>query len=341
LKLIAGYLPIAGDTTGTRKPGAREPVRTSLGVPFETGSFDAYAEPAYAVGTNQMKFVRSDTPEVARSIASASVRVSRYWPAFRYALPFDLIILLLFIVMSLLVSVRSAAWLGMFFFLTWNAYVFWLTKLSRRNWVMAVCAGRAYVRLYMTREEVPSGIDEPDVIVFDASEIASISIRTVEAYLYGPKPKFAECLVIEPAPSVAGSVPTNNPSFPRYCETLGCCGESRSNYLVHVANEDGRLVVAWRRCHPDVRVFVREIVREFPFVFVGPEERCEIDLNSIWHGYRSMNLDEQQRHSLLQAKCFGFGPDCAWLLTTHKDVSSPEVQACLAELEREEAGTGR
>jgi len=289
----------------------------------------------------QMRLVRSDSPEVARCIASASVRASRYWPALAYTLSFDLIILLLFIVMSLLVSVRSAAWLGMFFFLTWNFYVFWLTKLSRRNWVMAVCASRAYVRLYMTREEFPSGIDEPDVVILEASEIASISIRTVEAYLYGPKPKFAECLVIEPAPALAGSIPTNNPSFPGYCETLGCCGESRSNYLVRVANEDGRLIVAWRRCHPDLRVFVQKVVREFPSVVVGLEERCELDLNSIWHGYGSMNLDEQQRHSLLQAKSFGFGPDCAWLITTHKNVSSPEVQACLAELEREEAGAGR
>ncbi len=284
-----------------------------------------------------MEFVRSDTPEVARSIALASVRASRHWPAFAYALPFDLIILLLFIVMSILVSVRSAAWLGTFFFLTWNAYVLWLTKFSPRNWVMAVCAGRAYVRLYMTREKVASGVDEPDVVVFETSEIASISIRTVEAYLYGPKPKFAECLVIESA--VAGSVPTNNPSFPGYCETLGCCGEPRSNYLVRVTNEDGRLVIAWRRCHPDAQKFVRKVVREFPTVVVGPAERCELDLNSIWHGYGEMNLNEQQRHLLIQAKCFGFGSDCAWLLKLHKDVSSPDVQACLEDLEQEyEAG---
>ena len=100
-----------------------------------------------------------------------------------YGLPFILTILLLFIVLSLLVSVRSAAWLGMFFFLTWNAYVLWLTKSSRRNWCAAVYAGRVYLRLYMTRETAPDGVDVPDVMVLEASEIASIWIRTVEAYL--------------------------------------------------------------------------------------------------------------------------------------------------------------
>ena len=286
-----------------------------------------------------MELVRSDSPEVARCIASASVRARRHWPASAYALSFDLISLLLFIVMSLLVSVRSAAWLGVFFFLTLNAYVLWLTKLSRRNWVMSVCASRVYVRLYMTREKVASGIDEPDVVMFEASEIASISIRTVEAYLYGPKPKFAECLVIEPASEAARSASANNLWFPEDCETLGCCGEPRSNYLARVTNEDGRLVIAWRHCHPNVRRFVQKVVREFPSVVVGPVERCELDLNSIWHGYREMNLDEQQRHSLLQAKRFGFGSDCAWLLTLHRGLSPQEAQTYLEELEQEcEAG---
>lgn len=288
---------------------------------------------------NTMKLVRSDSSEVARCIDSASVRASRRWPSLAKTLPFDLIILVLFSVTSLLVSVRSAAWLGLFFFFTWNAYALWLTKSVRRNWIMAVYGGRVYLRLYMTRERVPIGIDEPDVVVFEASEIASISVRTVEAYLYGPKPKFAECLVIEPA--AASSVPVRIPSFQGYCEALGSCGEPGSNCLVRVANEDGRLVIAWRRCHPDVRFFVRRAVQECPSLIVGPKERCELDLNGIWHGYREMNLNQQQRHLLIQAKRFGFGPDCAGLLTMHKDMSSPEVRACLSQIEQEDGGAGQ
>ena len=288
-----------------------------------------------------MKLVRSDTPEVARCIDSANPRASRYWPAFVYACSLDLIVLLIAIVLSLLVPVRSAAWLAMFFFLTLNAWVLWLTKSSRRNWCAAVYAGQVYLRLYMTRETAPDGVDEPDVIVFEASEVASISIRTVEAYLYGPKPKLADRLVIELAPSVAESFSAQIPSFPQCCDALGCCGEPGSSYLVRVTNEDGRLAISWRHCHPNVRVFVRQVVRECPTLVIGPEQRSELDLNSIWGGIRLNDLDAQQRRSLLQAKRLGFDSDFSWRLGIYKQMSAQEVQVYRAELEREEAGTER
>jgi hypothetical protein len=193
----------------------------------------------------------------------------------------------------------------------------------------------------MTRETAPDGVDEADVIVFEASEIASISIRTVETYLYGPKPILAECLVIEPAPAVAESVPAHIPSFPRYCEAMGSCGEPDSSYLIRATNEDGHLAISWQHCHPDVRVFVRQAVRECPTLVIGPEERSELDLNSIWGGIRLNDLDAQQRRSLLQAKRLGFDSDFTWRLSIYKQISSREVQAYLAELEREEAGTER
>ncbi len=328
--------------TGTQMPSTHEHVLSFARLfSWAPGTSGAYAKPSYAVGTDQMKLVRSDSPEVAHCTDSANVRASRRWPAFAYAFPFDLIVLLLFIILSLAVSMRSAAWLGMFFFLIWNAYVLWLTKSFRRNWCAAVCAGQVYVRLYMSREKVASGIDEPDVVVFEASEIASISIRTVEAYLYGPKPKFAECLVIEPAPAAAVRVPTRIPSFPEYCEALGSCGEPGSNYLVRVANEGGRLVIPWRRCRPNVRAFVRQVIRELPSLVIGPEEHSELDLNSIWHGFRLNNLDTQQRQSLLQAKRLGFDSDLTWRLCVFKQTLPREVQAYLAELEEEEVGSER
>ncbi|MGA7339081.1 MAG: hypothetical protein WBE72_11125 [Terracidiphilus sp.] len=287
-----------------------------------------------------MKLVRSDAPEVACCITTASIRASRHWPAFFYGLPFNLIILFIVIVLSFLVPARSTAWLGAFMFLVWNVYLLWLLKSSRRNWILAVCADQVYVRLYMTLETAPDGIDEPDVIVFKASEIASMSIRTVETFLYGPKPKLAQCLVIEPAEAVAESVPADDASFPSDWCALGCCGEFSSINLVRVTNEDGRLIIAWRQCHPDLRPFVRQVVRDFPPLVIGPEERSELDLNSIWHGYGSTNLDAQQRRSLLQAKRLGFAEDCARLLTLRKGLSPREVQAYLEEIEQE-ANAGR
>jgi hypothetical protein len=289
----------------------------------------------------QMRLVRSDSPEVVRCTESANVLASRRWPALAYGLPFGLTILFISIVLTLLDSAQSTAWLGMFFFLTWSTYVLWLTKSSRRNWCAAVCAGQVYLRPSMTRGTAPNGIGEPDVFVFEASEITSISIRTVEAYLYGPKPKLAECLVIELGPTVAESVHAHIPSPLRYCETLGCCGEPGSNYLARATYEDGRLAMSWRQCHPNVRVFVRQVVQECPSLSIGPEERSELDLNSIWGGVRLNDLDVQQRRSLLQAKRLGFDSDFAWRLSIYKQISSQEAQAYLAELEQEEAGTKR
>ena len=105
---------------------------------------------------------------------------------------------------------------------------------------MAVCADRLYVRLYMTREtaRAPNDVDEPDVVVFEASEIDSMSVRTVKMFLYGPKPKFAECLVIQPSRAVAESVPAHSASFLEDCGTLGCFGALSSSNLVCVTNED-------------------------------------------------------------------------------------------------------
>jgi hypothetical protein len=158
-------------------------------------------------------------------------------------------------------------------FLAWRVYAFWCAKSSRRNWVMAVCADRLYVRLYMTREtaRAPNDVDEPDVVVFEASEIDSMSVRTVKMFLYGPKPKFAECLVIQPSRAVAESVPAHSASFLEDCGTLGCFGALSSSNLVCVTNEDGRLIIGWKSCHPALRVFVRQVIRECPSLFFGPK----------------------------------------------------------------------
>jgi hypothetical protein len=83
-------------------------------------------------------------------------------------------------------------------------YVLWLLKTPRRNWVIAACADRVCIRV---------GVNIPEVIMLEVSEIASMSIKTIEVFLYGPKPKFVEWLVIEPAQAVAETVPDHITSF--------------------------------------------------------------------------------------------------------------------------------
>ena len=68
------------------------------------------------------------------------------------------------------------------------------------------CADRVYVRLFPWRSGGHSQAHEPDVLVVEAREIASMSIRTVEVFLYGPKPRIVEWLVIEPAQTLADAI---------------------------------------------------------------------------------------------------------------------------------------
>ena len=65
------------------------------------------------------------------------------------------------------------------------------------------CADRLYVRHFAWRRGDHDDVHDPDVLMFEASGIASMSIRTLEVFLYGPKPKIVEWLVIEPAQAVA------------------------------------------------------------------------------------------------------------------------------------------
>jgi len=276
-----------------------------------------------------MNFVRSDTPEVVRGIDSASVRANRRFPAFIYGCSLTILILLIAIAVSLIISVRAAAWFGVPVFLAENVYLLWLTKASRRNWVIAASAERVYVRLFMACGS------EPHVIVLEASEIASMSIKTVEVFVYGPKPEFAEWLVIEPAQAIEEIVPSHFLSF------LEDIWTHDSGNLVRVGILEGRLTIGWKLCHPALRVFLQQVVRECPSVVIAPEERSELDLNGIWRGIsRSLRKDLTVlgRQKLVQALHLGFGCECAGLVGQYKSISFRQAAAYLAEIARDDSG---
>jgi hypothetical protein len=268
-----------------------------------------------------MKLVRSNSPEVARRIASARTRASRYLPAFVYGLFVNVLILLTVLVASLTISMWAAVWLGVPVLLAWNTYVLWLTKSSNRNWCIAVCAEGAYIRL---------GINNPEVIMLEACEIASMSIRTTKVFLFGPKPKSVEWLVIESTKSLA-----ENDHVLSLLEGSKVLGPDN---LVHVTNEGGRLIIGWKWCHPVLQIFLQQLIKELPSIVIAPEERSELDLNGIWHGI-SLDLDAQKRQLLGQAKRLGFGSKCKWLLCRYKYISFQRAAAYLEEIEQEEAGT--
>jgi hypothetical protein len=237
---------------------------------------------------------------------------------------------LIALTVSLSVSVRAAAWISVPVFLALNVYVLWRARSSRLRWVIVGCADRVYVRLFAWRGRDRGDVNEPDILVLEASEIASMSIRTLEVFLYGPKPRIVEWLVIEPAQAVAEGVSDHIRALLRPLDP---------NKAVLVANEEGRLTIEWKWWRPALRVFLQQVVRELPSVVIANEERSELDLNEIWNRIWS-KPDVRERQMLVQAKRLGFGCECATLLAKHRYISFRKAAAYLAEIEREEAGTG-
>lgn len=276
-----------------------------------------------------MKLVGSDSPEVAHSIASTRALACWGWSALALACIASVLGLLIALVMSLYVSVRVAAWLSVPVVIALNVYLLWRGRSPRLNWVLAGCAERVYVRLFVRRGKGRGEVKEPDVLILEPSEIASMSARTIEVFLYGPKPRIVEWLVIEAAQAVAEDIS-------RHIRPL----LTPPGKQVFVANEGGRLTMEWKWCRPALRVFLQQVARECPSVVIAPEERSELDLNAIWRGI-SLNLDAQKRQFLVQAKRLGFGSDCKRLLSRYKYISFRKAAAYLAEIEREEAEAGR
>lgn len=280
-----------------------------------------------------MELVRSDSPEVVRNIASAGAWASRNWATLGFACAANVLAILIALTLSLSASMRTAAWIGVPVLLVLNGYVLWRAKASHRRWVIVGCAERLYVRLFAWRRGDHSDVHDPDVLMFEVSEIASMSIRTLEVFLYGPKPEIVEWLVIEPAQVIGDDTSRHIRPLLRLLDP---------DKAVLVADEEGRLTIEWRWWRPALRKFLQQVARECPSVVIAPEERSELDLNAIWNGIREKPGAEQRR-MLAKAVRLGFGCECARLLSRYRSGAfrlPREAGAYLAEIEREEAGTG-
>lgn len=280
-----------------------------------------------------MKLVRIDAPEAARCIASAGALAS-WGSMLGLSIAANAPGVLIALILGLTVSAQAAAWLSVLVFVALNGYLFWRGRSPRLNWTVAACARRVCVRLSVRRGKGWRDADEPDVIMLEASEIASISARTVEVFLDGPRPRILEWLVIEPTEAAEGvfdCIPPLTPDTrPR---------DPRKQALV--ANEEGRLIMEWKYCRPALRVFLQKVARECPSVVVGNEERSKLDLNGVW-SWRWRTSDARQRKErqmLFQAMRLGFGCDCARLMVRHKHMSFRKASEFLAQIKQEEAGT--
>jgi len=285
-----------------------------------------------------MKLTRSDSPEVARFIASARAQACWVWTATTLACIASVLSLLIALAVDFIGSARAAVWSGVPVFVGLNAFLIWRGRSPRLNCVLAGCADRVYVRLSVRRVRRRDHAEEPDAIWLQAWEIASISAQTIEVFLYGPKPKIFERLVLEPIQDSAEG--TSNQIGP----LLTPFDPGKQMF---VSGEDGRLIMDWKWCRPDLRKFLDQVARECPSIVIGPEKHSELDLNGIWHGFRE-EPDAEQRRLLVQAMRLGFAHRCVLLLARYRpgsvtaDPSSSipfrEAAEYLAKIEREDGG---
>ncbi len=276
-----------------------------------------------------MKLVRSDSPEVVRNIASAGAWASRNWYTLGTACAANVLVILIALTVSLSVSVRAAVWVTVPFFLALNGCVLWRAKASHRRWIIVGRADRLYLRLFAWLRGDHGDDHDQEVLAFEAREIASMSIRTLEVFVYGPKPQIVECLVIEPAQTVADDIS-------RHIRPL--LMETEPDKAVLVAHDEGRLTIEWKWYSPALRVFLQQVVRECPSVVIAPEDHSELDLNGIWQYGSREKPNAQQRRMLGQATRLGFGCECAQRISQYKHMSFREASAYLAEIVRDDAG---
>ncbi|MGB2603778.1 MAG: hypothetical protein WBC78_09295 [Candidatus Sulfotelmatobacter sp.] len=280
-----------------------------------------------------MKLVRSDSPEVAPYVASTAAVACWGWSVLALACIATVIGLLIVLAASL-ISVRAAAWLAVPVVLALNGYVLWWGTSPRLNWVVVGHDDRVFVKPFLRRRRGRADLQGPDVITLEAQEIASMSARTVEVFLDGPKPRIVQWLVIEPSEAVAENVSD------RIHSLLSDRVRDPGKQAI-VAIEGGCLTMKWEWCHPALPVFLEQVAREYPSLLIAPENRSELDLNGIWRGIsRNLRSDlgAQDRQKLVQAKRLGFGCNCAGLLSRYKNISFRKAGAYLAEIEREDAG---
>lgn len=277
-----------------------------------------------------MKLVRSDSPEVVRFIASTGALAS-WGSMIGPVCVASALGLLIALAVSFFVSAKAGFWFGVPVVLALNAFMLWRGRSPRLNWVLAGRADQLCVRLFTRREKRRGNVREPNVIILEAADIASVSMLTVELFLDGPDPRNIESLVIEPVQAVANDVS-------RHVRPL----LTPEGKQVFVANKEGRLIMEWKWCRPEPRMFLQQVLQECPSIVLAHEEHSELDLNAIWRGIsRNLrhDLSAQECQKLAQARRLGFGCECAGLLGRYKHISFQKAAAFLAELERGEAET--
>jgi hypothetical protein len=285
-----------------------------------------------------MRLLPSDSPEVVRALASPDcVRADSPRSEVRSALGGSMLIGLLFL------SLRGVDWdyagqLAGALLLIWNGVHLWRATFNRRHWLLAVCEGRFYIRLF-TPAVPRSGRDtEANVLTLDMAEVDGIQVRIADIFIDGPKPKVYEWLVIEPKHELRTSLADHferlGQPAPGFCP-VACGNGPYGEWFAGWWNE--RVSVRWLGYRPTLREYVRRIAARYPDLPVLPETHRELDLISM-----VSKREPERRRLLAEAKKMGFNNECVWALCMytghtlyHRTKSLKEAQEYMATIDEE------
>jgi hypothetical protein len=233
------------------------------------------------------------------------IKVTRRVPYFHTFVTLNIVFLwVLFAIQRLIWADAMKVGLGLM--LVWNGYLLWRVLSSERTWVLAADTERFYLRMSAPFSGRLSAYTDADVMVLDASEVASVGIRSFDVFVSGPKPQVREFLVVTPEAGVRASVAEP-------LDRLYPPGAVPVPFVDRFARYyDGDVWVPWTTYTPALRVLISQIQSRFPGLTIARETRSELDLIS----YVSKREPERRR-LLAQAKRMGFGRECMWALRSY------------------------
>ncbi len=243
----------------------------------------------------------------------------------------------------LFLSLRGVAWdyagqLAGALLLIWNGVLLWRATFNRRLWLLAVCEGRFYIRLFNPVGPRSGPDTEAKVMALDLAEVDGIQVRIADMFIHGPKPKVYEWLVIEPKRELWASAADHferlgqpAPGFCPVAHGIGPYGEWFAGWW----NE--RVSVRWLGYRPTSKEYVRRIAARYPNLTVQPETHRELDLVSM-----VSKREPERRRLLAQAKKNGFNNECVWALFMytghtlyHRTKSLKQAQEYMATIDEE------
>jgi hypothetical protein len=250
-----------------------------------------------------VRLLNSDSAEVLSCLAySDCLCVRRPWSYLPFAVLGSLAI---FFLTSIL---RASGWeyatrLGGALLIAFNGFLCWRAIFNTGNWIIAVRDDRLYFRLFAAFLSKSKSV-EPSVMELDVVEIASISIRAVDAFYLGPKPHILEWLVVEPNENAKVQMAQH---YGRVSPPANACDTHRQ-WFTGWQEKEQALSTRWFY-KPPLRTFLELMPAPFAHLKIAEERRSELDLMQF-----SKKSREEQARLVAQAMRLGLRSACEHVL---------------------------